>query len=361
MVELSNGEMILASAPGRAGVLGNPTDGYGGSVIACAICERAKVAIEPRNKGLRACSDSGCIEFGRRSDFELKGDEFDIVRAVIRYLGVFDLPATLYFSTTIPREAGLAGSTALLSSTLKAILEFVGVNYTPYYFAELNRVIELEYLGVQCGYNDAYMTTFGKLNYMDFRGKEYYRRLTQEKYATIERLTPFVSDLPFIVAHSGIRHHSGGFHRPIRDRWLEGDPKVVEGYIRIAEIARLGKRALLERDWFVFGQLMNENYSIQEEFAPSGDAVSNLVKKALKHGALGAKLAGAGGGGTVILLTLNPKETVLGLQSTDGVQCLELHPNAPGVESEILPRAIALRRLFSSEIGSEVAVTIEES
>ena len=34
--------MIIATAPGRAGIIGNPTDGYGGSMIACSIKNRAR-------------------------------------------------------------------------------------------------------------------------------------------------------------------------------------------------------------------------------------------------------------------------------------------------------------------------------
>ncbi|NLZ52741.1 MAG: GHMP kinase, partial [Thermoanaerobacteraceae bacterium] len=38
--------MIRVTAPGRAGIIGNPTDGYGGTMIACSIKNRAEVIIE---------------------------------------------------------------------------------------------------------------------------------------------------------------------------------------------------------------------------------------------------------------------------------------------------------------------------
>ena len=43
---MADGSLITATAPGRAGIVGNPTDGYGGSVISCTLAERAKVVIE---------------------------------------------------------------------------------------------------------------------------------------------------------------------------------------------------------------------------------------------------------------------------------------------------------------------------
>jgi len=326
--------MILASAPGRAGILGNPTDGYGGTVIACAIPARAYVALSTETDRLAIWYGGQHVELRERSDFENKGDRFDIVRAVLRYLGAFDLRAEIHCRTNVPEQAGLAGSTALLSATLAAVLKAMGQAYSPYYFAETNRIIELEHLGVQCGYNDAYSTTFGGLNYMDFRGKAYYRTLANEDYATIERLAPFVDRLPFVVAHSGVKHHSGAFHRPLSDRWLEGDRAVVEGYKRIAQLALEGKRYLIERDWFAFGRLMNENYEIQESLAPSGDVNNRMIRAALKSGALGAKLAGAGGGGTIIALTLEPDVTIAALREAGATEILSLAPEEAGVMVE---------------------------
>ena len=75
----------------------------------------------------------------------------------------------------------------------------------------MNRIIELNYMNCQCGYQDAYMTTFGGLNYLDFRGKEYYKELYNEQYAVVENLSEYVRVLPFVIAHTGIKHHSAIF------------------------------------------------------------------------------------------------------------------------------------------------------
>ena len=147
------------------------------------------------------------------------------------------------------------------------------------------------------------MTTFGGLNYLDFRGKAYYRSLEEEVYATVERLE--VEELPFILAHTGVKHISGSYHRPIRERWLEGEKEVIEAYEEITELALKGKRALLDGNWGELGRLMkNENHRIQDNLNYAGNENNRLIKAALAGGALGAKLAGAGGGGTIIALTL---------------------------------------------------------
>jgi len=153
-----------------------------------------------------------------------------------------------------------------------------------------------------CGYQDACMCTFGGLNYMDFRGKEFYRRAEAELFATIEPLAAYVSQLPLFLGFTGVQHASSAVHKPLRERWLEGESAVVEGYKRITEIARMGKKALLMANWPALGRLMNENHDIQRELGGSGESNERLIAAALGAGALGAKLAGAGDGGTIIAL-----------------------------------------------------------
>ena len=326
--------MIRVTAPGRAGMIGNPTDGYGGTMIACAVKNRAYAEIEESNP-LIVENNSGKRSLIWRNDFDNKGDSYDIVRSVLRYYRLYDLKAHIRFGSEVPVQAGLAGSTALLSAIQSAVLIFIGVKRHPYRLAELNRIIELNYMKCQCGYQDAYMTTFGGLNYLDFRGKEYYKELDKEIYATVEPLGSYVDELPFVVAHTGIRHDSGDFHRPLRERWLEGDISVVQGYREIAQLAREGKKALLSRNWDELAFLMNKNHEIQDSLCDSGGQNNAMIRVAKENGALAAKLAGAGGGGTVIALTLDPQRTMDALKRAGAEQFVELDPAGQGITVEI--------------------------
>ncbi|MFY9175744.1 MAG: hypothetical protein WAO80_00035, partial [Caldicoprobacterales bacterium] len=135
-------------------------------------------------------------------------------------------------------------------------------------------------------------------------------------------------------AHTGIKHHSGSFHKPIRDRWLEGDKQVVDGYNEIAHIAREGKTALIRQDWDELGYLMNKNHEIQDSISNSGEQNNYMIKVAKDNGALAAKLAGAGGGGTIIALTLDPERTKQALIEAGAEEFIELEPLAKGVTVE---------------------------
>ncbi|MFP3897047.1 MAG: galactokinase family protein [Anaerolineales bacterium] len=320
---------IHCSAPGRCGIIGNPTDMYGGTVISCSIDFRAHVCVEPRDKlRLQVAGQETVIE--SPDDLILNGDYFDVARAILDYFHEDDLRCNISYWTDIPVRAGVAGSTALTVAILYGLLHFKGLDYSRYRVAELARYIELNHLRVVCGYQDAYMCTFGGLNYMDFRGKQFYREASEELYATIEPLDDYVPALPFVLAHTGASHSSGAVHRPLRERWLEGEREVREGYERITHLARQGKKALLAGDWERLGRLMNENHTIQRDLGGSGEANERLISVALEHGALGAKLAGAGHGGTIIALHPHPEEMIDALREAGSERVFYPTPR-PGV------------------------------
>lgn len=298
---MNSDRQIACSAPGRAGIIGNPTDMYGGSVISCSVEMRARVRITPADTLTLLTNDQDC-RITSWEDLRPRKDLFDLPRAILDYMRLPRLACCVEYESEIPLRSGMAGSTALVVALLKGLLAWQGKFPNSYQLAERARYIELNHLKVVCGYQDAYMCTFGGLNYMDFRGKQFYREAEAELLATIEPLATYVGRLPFVLGFTGVQHSSGAVHKPIRERWLEEEPEVVAGYERITEIARMSKKALLLEDWELLGQLMNENHAIQRDLGGSGEANERLIAAALEAGALGAKLAGAGDGGTIIAL-----------------------------------------------------------
>jgi galactokinase/mevalonate kinase-like predicted kinase len=292
---------LVCSAPGRAGIIGNPTDMYGGSVLSCSVGLRARVAIREAPELVLVTGGEEC-GIASRKDLQPQGDRFDVARAVLDYLRLPPLACRVEYESEIPLRSGMAGSTALVVALLRGLLAWQGQSAQLHHLAERARYVELNFLKVVCGYQDAYMCTFGGLNFMEFRGKQFYRRAEAELFATVEPLGAHVARLPFVLAFTGVQHASSAVHKPIRERWLDGEAEVVEGYRRITEIARAGKKALILEDWPQLGRLMNDNHAIQRGLGGSGESNERLITAALRAGALGAKLAGAGDGGTIIAL-----------------------------------------------------------
>ena len=312
--------MIQASAPGRCGLIGNPTDMYGGTVISCSTRERACCSLSYDVDSLMITVSGQTLVLETLDDLVLlPNDYLNVARAALSALEI-DPAATTPFhlsaQTEVPMQAGLAGSTAILASITGALLTHLGLILSPYETAELVRKIEYDVLGIVCGFQDHYMAVFGGLNCLDFRGKDSAQIQDSETpFGSVESLSPYIDNLPLVLAHTGVRHHSGSVHTSPRERWLRGDREVVDGYMEIGTLARRGKRALLSGDWDTLATMMNRNHAIVRGLGGSGEANEKLISAALTGGASGAKLAGAGGGGTILALTHDRARTVAALKA----------------------------------------------
>ncbi len=296
---------IVASAPGRCGIVGNPSDMYGGNVLSCTVQERAECKLSTKN--------SNCIQLRNGDDFQeitssdqfaFHSDKLDIARAALTFFQIDPSKQkfSIELSTSIPMRAGLAGSTAMLAAIVGALDLYLDLNMTPYALAETTRKVEAGIMKVVCGFQDQHMAIFGGLNFMNFAGKESLEQSQDEPFATVEPLGALIPHPPIILAHTGIQHHSGTVHSSPRQRWLAGEAIIREYYARIGMMAIPAKRALLQNEFEMVGQLMNENHAMVAELGGSGPANETLIYAALEAGAWGAKLAGAGGGGTVIAI-----------------------------------------------------------
>lgn len=292
---------------------------YGGSVISCTTKERAYVSVVD-NDVLEITVENITRTVHRPEDLVQDGGLFDAVLAAIEYFDLGNARIRISVTSQIPVSAGLSGSTAVMTALVAALAEWMeknsfsgaekilkdGIRTNPYLLAETVRHIELYFLKIVCGYQDAYMCTFGSLNLLDFRDKQNYLTLYREPLGTVENLAEVAPDLPVILAHTGIKRVSGSVHKPIRDRWIEGDSIVVKGVLRLAHIARMSKYAVLAGDWELLGEAMTENHEIVRSFGSSSEVNEKIIRIALDTGAVAAKLAGAGRGGTIIVLNPEP-------------------------------------------------------
>ena len=325
---------IEASAPGRANLIGNPSDQYGGCTLACSVALRARVVLDAAAPGrLEAGGEQATI--GSQRDLAPRGDALDLGRAVLAERRLAAPPFGISYDSEIPRQSGMAGSTALVVALVAAIDAWEGTLRGPSALAEAARVTEAHGLGIQCGFVDQYACCYGGLHHVDLRGKSF-EQAADAPFASVENLGADEPALPFVLAYTGVRHSSDSVHRPIRERWLAGEREVVEGYARIAEIGVQGKSAFQRRDWRRLGALMNENHAIQRGLGGSGESNERLIAAALEAGAVGAKLAGAGDGGTIVALwpDVDPAPLEAALRAA-GAAALYRPSLEPGVRIEL--------------------------
>ena len=330
--------MFEVKLPARINVLGNPSDANEGAhqTISAAINLYGRVEVGPSDRlRFRQQDEEAGVphsaEAAAWDDFDY-GAGFDLMVAAARTLAAYsaefserrrDSLPEMVFHTEIPRQSGLGGSTVLVLLTLVGLVRFYRLDprrHNLYVLAELAQRAEEKELDITCGFADRYVPIFGGLAYIDYRGKLLHAPLKQEPYCSYEPLLRFVDHFPLVMCSTGVQHQSGDVHRPMRACYLEefaqargdyeGGPFMVRIMKAIGDTAWKGKIALLEGDLETFGRLMNENHRLVNEMMRycgfeqgAGEANNRIIAAGLSAGALGAKLTGAGGGGSVFMIT----------------------------------------------------------
>lgn len=327
--------------PARVNILGNPADGNEGdfATISAAVNLYAGATVEPA-EGIvieSLCRVNDTLERECLAAFEHQSiplpytGELDLVKGAINRLYAYSAEFRERFAgqgvrittwTDIPRQSGLAGSSVFVLLTLAGLRAFYQLDpriHNDYVLGELTQRVEGKDLQITCGFADRYVPLFGGIAYLDYRGKLYHRPVHEEPLVTYERLDPWVDSLPLVAISTGIVRDSGDVHGKMRPRYIEehdtwrasgGECPPMVGFMQGAwETAWRGKIALLQGDLVTFGQLMNENHRWVDQMMAycgftdgAGWANNLLIKTALDNGALGAKLTGAGGGGSVFAL-----------------------------------------------------------
>ena len=338
--------------PARINILGNPSDANEGDhqTISAAVNIWAGARVESADKIVFEQVKKSGHKFVPQSHLEIEpcpepkisyGTEFDLLSAALKTLlkhspelreKITGQGLKISFHTEIPRQSGLGGSTLLAHLCLLSLVYFYKLDrkkHNLYFLAELTQRVEEKELGITCGFADRYVPLFGDIVYIDYRGKVYHKPVNEEPYCTYEKLGDLVDHPPLVIVFPGIEHNSGDVHKVMRGRYLEerkghhgefeNGPFMVRQMKLIGDTAWKGKIALLESDWNTFGSLMNENHRLVNEMMEycgftegAGDANNTIIRLGLKMGALGAKLTGAGGGGSVFFLSAPGGEEALG-------------------------------------------------
>ncbi len=259
-----------ATVHGRVGLLGNPGDGYGGRVLAFTVAEMAcTVTAEPARQ-----TDVGT------------GDEARLFSATLNRFAPHQ-PVRLRMTTTIARQVGLSGSSAIILATLRALCMVDRVVMSPVELARMALEIETDQLGITAGPQDRVVQAHGGLLDMDFA--------TPWDTTAYHRLDPTV--LPpglFLAWDTDVGQPSDAIHRPVREQWDQGEAEVRRLIGELRELATQGAAALLARDTAMLAELMDSNFDIRAQLWPIAESDQHKINLARSLGAA-AKFCGSGG------------------------------------------------------------------
>jgi D-glycero-alpha-D-manno-heptose-7-phosphate kinase len=181
---------------------------------------------------------------------------------------------------------------------IKALATLCQRRATKQEVAELASYIEIGKLGRPIGLQDQFAASFGGLNAIEFAASQTTVRplsLPLEVRDQLER--------SLMLFYTGASRNAATILKEQRASSQENNATVIEslhGTKRDAEIAR---QALIDGDVRTIGQILHESWQRKKRLARgiSNERIDRLYQLALEHGAVGGKIAGAGGGGFLLL------------------------------------------------------------
>ncbi|MBR1991928.1 MAG: dehydrogenase [Bacteroidales bacterium] len=299
--------IIRSKAPLRLGLAGGGTDVspfsdiYGGAILNATINMYAYTTLVP--------TDDGKIVFDNPARPELR-EEFDSCEEVkpegffILHKGVYNRivkqfthkPLSFKISSFVdsPPGSGLGTSSTLVVSILGAFVEWLKLPLGEYDIAHLAYEIEREDLAMTGGKQDQYAATFGGFNYMEFIGNNVIVNPLRIRQRYMDELAHNL-----VLYYTATSHISAKIIEDQQKNVKAKKQKSIDAMLKLKEQAIQMKETLLKGDIDAIGDILNFGWQYKKQMADSisNELIDSVYDAALKAGASGGKISGAGGGG----------------------------------------------------------------
>jgi len=299
--------IIRSKAPLRLGLAGGGTDVapyselYGGSILNATISMYAYASIEPRNDG-RIVFNS--IDNQKRFEF-LSEDQLNIDGNLDLHKGIYNRvvhdfthkPLSFELTTYVdaPPGSGLGTSSTLVVAILGAFAEWLGLPLGDYDLAHLAYEIERIDLKMAGGKQDQYSATFGGVNFMEFSNRD--KVIVNPLRIKEIYLDELAHNL--ILYHTETSRISSTIIEQQSKNVADKNEKTIEAMHKLKEQAVMMKEAILKGELDKIGDLLDFGWKYKKNMAAgiTNPFIDEIYESAMKNGALGGKISGAGGGG----------------------------------------------------------------
>jgi D-glycero-alpha-D-manno-heptose-7-phosphate kinase len=224
--------------------------------------------------------------------------ELDLVKAAIRRLGAqngtgFDI----FLHSDAPPGSGLGSSSALVVALVGLIRELKNLPIGEYEIADLAYRIERQDLGIRGGMQDQYACAFGGFNFTEFTKDRVIVNPLRISDSVINEL-----EHNLLLCYTGKTRRSDLIIADQVSRFEAHDRSAIDGLQAQKRLAVDMKNALMQRKLADFAELLHEAWLAKKKMSDriSNPLIDELYEEARKHGAIGGKITGAGGGGYMI-------------------------------------------------------------
>ena len=300
--------IIREKAYPRAALIGNPSDGYFGKTIAFVFRNySAEVTLyeSPNLEILPSVLDYNTYE--NMADLASSITKFGyyggirLLKACVKtfyahcmkeHIALSGDNFTLRYQSDIPNRLGMAGSSAIITATMRAMIRFFKIEIPKPILANLVLSVELDELGIKAGLQDRVAQVYETPVYMDFN-RAHMEKFGYGIYEPIE----VPDDLPLFIAYrTDLAEGSEILHSRLALDYEAGVPEVHAAVREWAELTDKVRDALANRQYDLLPALLDRNFDLRCEVCGSSVSEKNrrMVQIARQFGA-SAKFTGSGG------------------------------------------------------------------
>lgn len=203
-------------------------------------------------------------------------------------------------SSDAPMGSGLGASSVLTIAILKALDEFFNLNFTKTALAEIAFEIERKLLRLSGGKQDHFASAFGGCNYIKYEKNGH----TSVETIKLSEKTIHELESSLVLVYTGTSRESAHIIEDQQKAMKNENGEVHVTYVEMAEMADLMRISLLKGNIRDLGSLLHKSWQLKKKTSNliSNPRIEEMYEIALACGVYGGKIAGAGGGGYLVLL-----------------------------------------------------------
>jgi hydroxymethylglutaryl-CoA reductase len=296
-------------ANGKVILLGEHAVVYGRHAIAAPIPLAVEARVLAATDGVRVLVPRWGVEQRIRSVDEHPQGVAGILAMLLRELSLDNQAIDIEVFPHIPRAMGLGGSAALAVAIVRALDAHFGLNLTHERINALAFECEKAAHGTPSGVDNT-VATYGQILL--------YSNASGPRFSTLTTGAP----LPIVVGISGKESLTANNVAQVRTAWQRQPTRYDGLFDEIDRLTLAGAEAIKVGDLVELGELMNLNHGLLNALQLSTPELEEMIHIARRNGAVGAKLTGGGGGGSIIALCPESPDVVAQAIEAAGYQTL---------------------------------------
>ena len=198
----------------------------------------------------------------------------------------------LHLNSDFSIGSGLGGSATLLAAVLGCFNQIRKDQWSRHELVEIAYQAERLQFGIAGGWQDQYASIFGGFNFIEFNSD-------QNIINPLNIHSDICMELEesLILCDTGLAHHSGNIHE--KQKLSMMDKSVQEMVAENVKLSYNIRNYLIRGDLDLLGDCLDKSWNLKRNFSEmiTNDRIDEIYNGALKNGAIGGKLLGAGGGG----------------------------------------------------------------